>query len=244
MLLKKHGFFNNENDPVEMMPEQAAFKFPESIIFETTEKCNLTCVYCVYGKYYEKAEHLREDKDIETDTAIAYIDYIYDTFGKLPEISFFGGEPLLKFKFIKEIVEYVQQKVPGHDMFDMTTNGLLVKKYADFLSENNFSVMISLDGDEFHNRFRVFPNGKGSFQAVVNNSRFLRENYPDFFNNKVSFAVTSTPDASVDEIKKFFIHTFQKIPYIFSLCNTPLNPLYEDEFYSTFGTPPPLMPLT
>lgn len=64
----------------------------------------------------------------------------------------------------------------------MTTNGtLLTMDIARFLAENNFEVLISLDGSKNeHNEYRKFANGKGSFDTIMNNLRAIRKELPDF----------------------------------------------------------------
>ena len=76
----------------------------------------------------------------------------------------------MNFAFIKEIVNYVKQLKLQHNRFSfsMTTNGVLLKKHMDFLYENDFNLLISLDGDEKNNAYRVFVNGKPSYETILN----------------------------------------------------------------------------
>lgn len=81
------------------------------ITFEVTERCNLNCTYCGYGKLYSDKDS-RSDRNLHADDAIAFLSFIkklwedgYDTTGEsVVYISFYGGEPLLNMPFIKEIV--------------------------------------------------------------------------------------------------------------------------------------------
>jgi sulfatase maturation enzyme AslB (radical SAM superfamily) len=60
--------------------------------------------------------------------------------------------------------------------FAITTNGLLMEKYMNFLVENDFNLLISLDGNAKNNRYRVFKNGKPAFKKILENIRALQAN--------------------------------------------------------------------
>jgi uncharacterized protein len=87
-------------------------------------------------------------------------------------IGFYGGEPLLNFKLIKECVEYIKNSNSDINiMYGMTTNGsLLDEEKANWLMEHDFVISISLDGpEEEHDRLRVYDNGKGTFKDIMKN---------------------------------------------------------------------------
>ena len=85
-------------------------------------------------------------------------------------ISFYGGEPLLNFKFIKEAVTLIKNlNVNKEFSFSMTTNAIYLRKYIDFLAENKFDILVSIDGDRYEDSYRNFPNGNPSFNIVANN---------------------------------------------------------------------------
>ena len=69
----------------------------------------------------------------------------------------------------------------------MTTNAVLLDKYMDFLVENNFEILISLDGDKFNDSYRTFKNGTGSFDTVISNIDKLQSTYPIFFDKNIKF---------------------------------------------------------
>ncbi|NVO11653.1 MAG: radical SAM protein [Bacteroidales bacterium] len=235
--LLDNGFFKDGDNFIELSVEQARLKMPKAIAFETTEKCNLECTYCTFGKFYHKTDYQRSGKETRVSTAITYIDYIHKIFGKIPSsFGFYGGEPLLNFKLISGVVEYLKKKAPEQNFrFDMTTNGLLVDRYADFLASNNFFILISLDGNEHQNRFRVFPDGTNSTQAVINSILSIKKKYPDFFSKRISFAATLPANGSKDEIDKFFLETFQQLPVYNRIRENDLNESNREEFNYTFG---------
>ncbi len=153
------------------------------MILCVTEDCNLRCKYCVYSDNYEYTRSHSEEK-MDFKTAKKAIDYYFKLikeglkFNPLrrPGIGFYGGEPLLNFELIKICVEYIKKEYPTYEtQFTITTNGtLLEESKSDWLMENEFTISISLDGPEKeHDRLRVYPDGKGSFNDVINNVQHI-----------------------------------------------------------------------
>ncbi|MCL2547876.1 MAG: SPASM domain-containing protein [Symbiobacteriaceae bacterium] len=124
------------------------------------QKCQLQCKYC----YAESGSYGDDELPSLMDSAVGRkaIDFILALDD--PEIgdyffSFFGGEPLLNWSLIKELVIYAKEnaKLIGKTVsFSITTNGILLgEEHVDFLVEHDISVLISIDGDEvLHNRLR------------------------------------------------------------------------------------------
>lgn len=108
------------------------------IALNVAQQCNLRCKYCYagLGDYGQKSM-------MSLDVATAAI----RSFDHRPlHIIFFGGEPLLNFKLIREVVEWCSQS-PGDYLFSLTTNGvLLTASHLDFFKEHNFKLKISYDG--------------------------------------------------------------------------------------------------
>jgi len=98
------------------------------------------------------------------------------------DISFFGGEPMLRMGLIREIVEYCEHEVQESgrkitQRYIMNTNGTLMNDDSiEFMSKpRTFVTFISLDGDrETHDQFRVNAAGKGSYDDVMDGVRQLR----------------------------------------------------------------------
>lgn len=108
----------------------------KSLVFEVTERCNLRCNYCFYGEHYNQNE-IRSDQDFDIVNAKSIIDLLKEkwlsnknnSIGKEIFIGFYGGEPLLNFKFIKEIVNYIELIKANSELnfrFNMTTNAILL----------------------------------------------------------------------------------------------------------------------
>ncbi|MBQ9745754.1 MAG: thioether cross-link-forming SCIFF peptide maturase, partial [Clostridia bacterium] len=88
------------------------------------------------------------------------------------EVDFFGGEPLMNFQVVKDLVAYARSIEKEHNKnfrFTLTTNGVLIDDdVIDFANREMSNVVLSLDGrKEIHDRFRVDYAGKGSFDKIV-----------------------------------------------------------------------------
>ena len=208
-------------------------KHIKQIVFELTERCNLACRYCTYGRYYQMAPE-RKLLDIKWEYIKNVVDYIYAVKDSGSElyVGFYGGEPLLKFDLIKKTIDYCQtiNRKGIKFLYGMTTNGVLLHKYADYLVENNFSLLISLDGDRQANSFRVFHNGEESFDVVYKNVKKIASDYPTYFKKQVKFNAVLHQKNNIPGINRFFQEQFQKAPMIASLSTDNLHPLYEAEF--------------
>jgi uncharacterized protein len=196
------------------------------IVFEVTEQCNLQCKYCALGEYY-KVHEPRTGKKFSIDSAKTLIKRIYDicqsdyckTSNNKINIGFYGGEPLLEFEFIQEIVSYTQELKNDKINFrySMTTNCILLDKYADFLQTHEFYLLLSLDGDYNNNGYRVYKNGKNSFDKIFSNIKLLQTNYPEYFKKYVRFNAVLHDKNSIPEILSFFDNHFGKDPLISEL---------------------------
>ena len=126
-----------------------AFANTMAIDFELTEKCNLNCDYCIFGNFYKQIPD-RKNKSLNLNYAINLIDFSFDLFndpsqnfslGKPIYIGFYGGEPLLEFNKMIEIINYAESKVLryNHLRYSMTTNATILGKYIDYFSREKFS---------------------------------------------------------------------------------------------------------
>jgi uncharacterized protein len=197
------------------------------IVFEVTDACNLQCTYCAYGKFYDNYDK-RKNQYIDLSKALKLIDFVVEKLHAAANasqhkeliISFYGGEPLLNIDFVREIVTYTQSKRDDRIEFkyNMTTNGIFLKKYIGFLISYDFILTVSLDGDETNNGHRKFHNGKPSFHTVYENVLYIRNNYPNFFKKNVSFNAVLHNRNNEPEVFRFFKLQFDRIP-MFSSVN-------------------------
>lgn len=203
-----------------------AFSGSGRIAFEVTEDCNLECSYCGLGELYYQ-DTPRTGKHLSFDTAKAVIDYFREkqeairksSIYKELTFSFYGGEPLLNFPLITSLVKYIQalEWKNRRITFHLTTNGVLLVKYMDFLVQNDFTLVISLDGNREQNRFRVMKNGNESFGSVVSGIVALKNKYHEYFQKKVRFNSVLHSKNSVSETSKFFQCMFEKNPFFLAL---------------------------
>lgn len=122
------------------------------LTFEVTDACNLKCEYCGYGDLYDGYD-LRKDKYFPFHKAKHIIDYLYDIWNRESldkfyhsvAISFYGGEPLINTKFIKDTIDYVEKKISNRELYySMTTNAMLLDKHMDFLADKKFRLLINV----------------------------------------------------------------------------------------------------
>jgi uncharacterized protein len=239
--IKKYEITGNE-----FTAEKIKFQLAntEQIVLEVTDACNLRCKYCGYGGLYTGYDK-RENKNLSIKTAKNILDYLIcliesplnRKINKKIIVSFYGGEPLLNMHFIKEIVEYAKSKRLAHNefLFSMTTNGTLIDKHMDFLARNNFLLLISLDGDERSNAYRVFPNGKPAFKIIYNNISKLKNKYPEYFEKSVNFISVLHNKNHTKELYRYFKENFNKRPLISELSMIGIRPDKEAEFYKIYN---------
>lgn len=142
-----------------------------------TDKCNLKCSYC-----YEGENKNKKNMTIQTaDEVVKFIKKTSDIISKRKSrIVFHGGEPLLNLNVIKYIKQKIDSEIPNSNNFiyEITTNGTLIDdEIIGFIKDNNISLSISIDGSkESHDTYRIFHNGLGSYDTVINNIRLLIKN--------------------------------------------------------------------
>lgn len=232
--LRRHGYLDIWYDEFKGVVDAKTIKDAvinlSQIVFETTTLCNLRCEYCCYGDGYNTFEKRRDQRGLLTfDTAKTIIDYLHTLFAEMnisaaPKepfaISFYGGEPLINFNVIKEIVEYAENLNLQNRIvtFTMTTNATLLAKYADFLQSHQFKLLISLDGDKSHDAYRKTTNGKESFDIVIANLEKVKAKYPKWFST-FRFNAVYTNISHIEEIVTWFKEKFDKVPNF-----SPLHP--------------------
>ncbi len=140
------------------------------------QKCNLRCSYC-YGDGGEYSD----SGEMTFEIASKAIDHLFNVSpSKNLSIIFFGGEPLLKFQLIQEVVKYADEKANNCDKnvrYSITTNATLVNsEIAEFLAHNQFNVTVSIDGnEESNNKNRYYANGSGGFLQTINGIKLFSE---------------------------------------------------------------------
>ena len=142
----------------------------KALCLHVAHTCNLNCSYCFasQGKYHgERAVMPFEVGKQALDFLVAHSGSRRNL-----EVDFFGGEPLMTFQVVKDLVAYARsiEKEKGKNFrFTLTTNGMLIDDdVIDFANRECSNVVLSLDGrKEIHDRFRVDYAGKGSWEQIV-----------------------------------------------------------------------------
>ncbi|MYN45776.1 radical SAM protein [Pseudoduganella sp. FT93W] len=150
---------------------------PSSLLLKVTGTCNFACTYCYDFEKDRFSKQLSGERVKET------ISFLLDQRDDLT-ITFHGGEPLLRFGLIKEIVDYAMLLAKENRKivrFAIQTNGSrFTKEVIAFLEEHSFSIGISLDGpDESSNSLRVVRKGNSALacfkELLKNHGKFARE---------------------------------------------------------------------
>lgn len=163
------------NDIVKMGFSQNVVK---ALCLHVAHDCNIRCEYCFASQGDFNSERLLMSRDI----AFKAVDFLIEKSGKRKniEIDFFGGEPLLNFDVVKDTVNYGNKKAKAagkNIKFTITTNALLLnREIIDYINENMYNVVLSLDGrKEVNDRMRRFAAGRGTYDRVVENIKSIIE---------------------------------------------------------------------
>ena len=142
----------------------------KALCLHIAHTCNLNCSYCFasQGKYHG------ERAIMSFEVGKRALDFLVENSGtrRNLEVDFFGGEPLMNFEVVKQLVAYARsiEKEKGKNFrFTLTTNGVLVDDdVIEFANRECSNVVLSLDGrKEVHDRFRVDYAGNGSWEKIV-----------------------------------------------------------------------------
>jgi uncharacterized protein len=149
-------------------------EFPlQSMVLNVTNQCNLSCHYCYEFGEDKVATPEGKKKFMDWETAKTSVDYFFDESRgrKSVHITFFGGETLMNFPLLRQVVDYARREADRRKVsidFSLTTNAtLLTPTIIEFLAENAIGVTVSIDGaKESQDAFRVFKNGRGSYDII------------------------------------------------------------------------------
>lgn len=187
--LFKNGYCNENFALPEFIPSPSELKKRSmnsglsQLILILTEKCNLRCEYCIYSEHYPDIVDYSA-KEMSINDAFKAVDIFSDWHQKKvakgftgkAKVSFYGGEPFLKFDTIKATVEYCES-LNFYPQYLLTTNGtIMTDEIIDYIAEKNIVVSFSLDGNkENHDRNRIIKKGCGTHDTVVQNLLKLSE---------------------------------------------------------------------
>jgi len=158
------------------------------------QKCNLGCSYC----YAQQGEFGGPAKNMSAETANQAVDLLMASAspGTRLNLAFLGGEPLVNRSVLQSVTRRAAKLAETRGLtltFSVTTNGTLLNPAdADFFEDFGFAVTVSLDGPrEVHDTLRMYKNGRGSFDRIMQNVRPLLSRQRQM---QVSARVTVTPN--------------------------------------------------
>ena len=144
----------------------------KAMCLNMTHDCNLRCKYC----FASQGTYNGEKAFLNFETGKKAFDFLVKNSGKRRnlEVDFFGGEPLMNFETIKQLVDYgrsLEKVNDKHFRFTITTNGVLLDdEKINYINENMDNVVLSIDGrKETNDKMRKTANAKGSYDVIINN---------------------------------------------------------------------------
>lgn len=142
----------------------------KALCLHIAHDCNLACRYC----FAEEGEYHGRRALMSYETGKQALDFLIANSGSRRnlEVDFFGGEPLMNWDVVKQLVAYGREQEKLHDKhfrFTLTTNGVLLNdEIMEFANKEMDNVVLSIDGRrEVHDRMRPFRKGAGSYDLIV-----------------------------------------------------------------------------
>jgi radical SAM additional 4Fe4S-binding domain len=218
----KTDYYKKTKNAISKLADQKSLALTEGV-FMVAHDCNLQCRYCyggTSGSFQSKGFMSRQ-------MAEEYLHYFLSTGSGKPyqKIVFFGGEPTLNMDVVAYIIELWEKWKHNYNgrklRFSMTTNGtLLTPEIIEYLKCKEIDINISLDGPEgIHNANRVFADGQGTFDKVMEGINLLRK-------YEMHFTVRSTVCRNVDydQLFEFFDKQNFKQTYLVAVGYPELFP--------------------
>ena len=190
----------------------------KALCLHIAHDCNLACKYC----FAEEGEYHGRRALMSYEVGKKALDFLIANSGKRRnlEVDFFGGEPLMNWQVVEDLVAYGREQEKIHDKhfrFTLTTNGVLLNdEVQEFVNREMDNVVLSLDGrKEVNDKMRPFRNGKGSYDLIVPKFQKLAEsrhqqkyyirgtftrNNLDFSNDVLHFAELGFEQISIEPV--------------------------------------------
>lgn len=232
-LLERKYLFENENEyknfitSVDMKIEELEKKATPNFLVVPSYACNLQCIYC-----YEQTYMIKGTTDIDplkmVDLQFERIDKIMGAYEKKYakttddiRITIMGGEPLLRCN-VKTISYIFEQTKKRNYTLDIVSNGVDLNYYIDLFNKYKDTldhIQITVDGvKEIHDKRRIFRDGRGSFDLIMNNIHLSIDNGITIV-LRVNVDATNINELSqlADKLVKEFGYNKNLLPYLYLL---------------------------
>lgn len=150
----------------------------KALCLHIAHDCNLACRYC----FAEEGEYKGHREMMSFEVGKKALDFLIKNSGdrRNLEVDFFGGEPLMNWQVVKDLVRYGREQEELHNKkfrFTLTTNGILLDdEVMEFANREMSNVVLSIDGrKEVNDRMRPSRNGKGSYELILPKFQKLAE---------------------------------------------------------------------
>lgn len=150
----------------------------KALCLHIAHDCNLACKYC----FAEEGEYHGDRSLMSYEVGKKALDFLIANSGNRVnlEVDFFGGEPLMNFQVVKDLVAYGRSQEKEHNKkfrFTLTTNGMLLDDdVMEFANKEMANVVLSVDGrKEVHDFMRPTRNGKGSYDIIIDKFKKMAE---------------------------------------------------------------------
>lgn len=150
----------------------------KALCLHIAHACNLSCRYCFAGE----GEYRGDRSLMSFEVGKKALDFLVKNSGSRRnlEVDFFGGEPLMNFDVVRQLVAYGRSLEKEHDKhfrFTLTTNGVLLDDdIIDFVNREMDNIVLSIDGrKEVHDRMRPNKNGDGSYDLILDKFKKVAE---------------------------------------------------------------------
>lgn len=186
----------------------------QKVTLQLTQNCNFRCSYCHYTSNTGN-QRLHANRKMPLDMAKDAILFLREHSVDTPEvyIGFYGGEPLLEFDMLEELVLFAEKELAGKKInYTLTTNAvLLTDRIIEFFIQHQIDILISLDGSkESHDKNRVFAaTGKGTFDSIIHKMQEISVKYPDYF-KKITINMVMDPSVDFD----IYSALFEQYPFM------------------------------
>lgn len=191
------------------------------IFLNLVKTCNLRCRYCFEDKSLDSSP-TKMSRDLAFSTIDRLLFHMKEKSQRSASVIFFGGEPLLNFGLLKEVINYTKQKIGDSDIdvtFGITTNFTLADDYIlKYMKDNIDDILVSVDGfNEEQNSLRIDVTGNNSFNLVAANLEKADK-------MGLSYGIRSTVGSSNVNSLSELLDYYLKKPNIYEIDMVPISP--------------------